>query len=122
MSSTTAARLLGRDYWLVVWTPHGSTTADDIAGHVDEHVTWLLGLEESGVLVMSGPLLEGPGARPGSGMTVLRAADAGTARALAEQDPFVRADLRSFELFRWRVNEGSIGITVSLGTGAFRWE
>lgn len=122
MSSTTAARLLGRDYWLVVWTPHGSTAADDIACHVDEHVTWLLGLEESGVLVMSGPLLEGPGARPGSGMTVLRAADAGTARALAEQDPFVRADLRSFELFRWRVNEGSIGITVSLGTGAFRWE
>lgn len=121
MSSPTSARLLGREYWLVVSKPHESTTEDGIGAVVEEHIAWLLGLEEAGVLVMSGPLVEGPGARAGSGMTVLRADDAAGARAIAEQDPFVRADLRSFDLFRWRVNEGSIGITVSLGTGSFQW-
>jgi uncharacterized protein len=122
VSSSTTAKLLGSDYWLVVSTPHESTTPDDIGAHLDEHVGWLLKLEESGALLMSGPLLDGPGVRAGSGMTVLRAADAAEARVLAEQDPFVRADLRSFDLFRWRVNEGSIGITASLGTGTFRWQ
>ena len=114
-------RLLGRDYWLAVWRPHDSTTAEDIAAVVDEHVEWLLGLESDGALLLSGPLLEGPGTRPGSGITVVRAADADEARRLAEQDPFVRAGLRTFDLFRWRINEGSVGVTLDLGSGSFRW-
>ena len=114
-------RLLGRDYWLVRSTPHEATTAEQIEGVADEHVEWLLGLESSGVVVLSGPLLEGPGTRPGSGITVLRAADADAARAIAAQDPFVTSGLRTFELFRWRVNEGSIAVTMELGSGTFRW-
>ncbi|MGI5132945.1 YciI family protein [Pseudonocardia sp. CA-107938] len=121
MSSSTTAKLLGCDYWLVVSTPHASTTAEDIGAHVDEHIGWLLSLEETGSLLMSGPLVDGPEVRAGCGMTVLRAVDAAEARALAEQDPFVRAGLRSFDLFLWRINEGSVGITASLGTGTFRW-
>jgi uncharacterized protein YciI len=116
-----AAGLLGRDYWLVHSAPHDTTTPEQIAAVVDEHVEWLLGLESAGVVVLSGPLLDGPGARPGSGMTVLRAADADAARAIADQDPFVTAGLRTFDLFRWRVNEGSIAVTVELGSGSFRW-
>lgn len=115
------ARLLGRDYWLVVSKPRESTTPEQVAAVVGEHVDWLLDLESTGVVVMSGPLFDGPGVGPGSGMTVLRAADAEQARAIADQDPFVRAGLRSFELFRWRVNEGSIAVTVELGSGTFRW-
>jgi len=116
-----APRLLGRDYWLVHSTPHEETTPEQIAAVVDEHIEWLLELESAGVVVLSGPLLDGPGARPGSGMTVLRAADADAARVIAEQDPFVKAGLRTFDLFRWRVNEGSIAVTVELGSGSFRW-
>jgi uncharacterized protein YciI len=116
-----SAELLGRDYWLVLSSPHDHTSADDIAAVVDQHLEWLLDLEEAGSVVLSGPLLEGPGARPGSGVTVLRAEDAGEATRLAASDPFVLAGLRRFEVFRWRVNEGSIGITVALGTGRFRW-
>ena len=39
---------------------------------------------------MSGPLLSGPGTGPGSGVTVLRAAGAADAEAIAAQRP-VRA-------------------------------
>jgi uncharacterized protein YciI len=89
--------------------------------HVDDHLRWLLELEVSGVLVMSGPLLEGPRVKPGSGITVLRADSEDQARTIASADPFVRQGLRTFEVFRWRVNEGSIRVELSLGTGTYQW-
>ena len=116
------ADLLGRDYWLVLSSGAPSTTADDIRAHLDAHLRWLLELERRGVLFLSGPLLDGPDARPGSGVSVFRVDTAEEATALAAQDPFVRHGLRSTAVYRWRVNEGSIGVTVSLGTGTYRWE
>ncbi|SPT59286.1 YciI family protein [Actinomadura madurae] len=114
-------RLLARDYWLVRSTPRPGTREADIAAHASDHVAWLLGLERDDVVLMSGPLLSGPGTGPGSGVTVLRAGDEETARRIAAEDPFVRAGLRTFEVYRWRVNEGSVGVRFSLGTGGYEW-
>lgn len=113
--------LLGRDYWLIRSTPVESTTASDVERHVEAHVAWLLELEAAGVVVLSGPLTSGPGVRPGSGVTVLRAESAERARAIAHADPFVVAGLRTVEVFGWRVNEGAIELRVSLGTGTYVW-
>lgn len=114
-------RLLGRDYWLVNWLPGEATTAADIETHLDDHLRWLLELEQTGVLVMSGPLVDGPRVAPGSGVTVLRSETEEDARDIAGADPFVREGLRTFELLRWRVNEGSITVQLSLGTGTYQW-
>ena len=116
------AGLLGRDYWLVLSAPRPSATSAEIARHVDAHVSWLLKLEAEGTVFLSGPLLSGPGTGPGSGVTVLRAATAADAAAIAATDPFVRADLRTFEVFGWRVNEGAVSVRMSLGTGSYTWE
>lgn len=78
-------------------------------------------LERDGALFLSGPLLSGPGAGPGSGVTVLRAADQDGAESIAARDPFVLAGLRTFTVHRWRLNEGSIGVRLSLGTGRYDW-
>jgi uncharacterized protein len=115
------ARLLGRDYWMVRSVPHPDTGADAIQACVEEHVAWMLELERLGLLLASGPLLSGPGTQPGSGMTILRAPDEAAARRIASDDPFVRNGLRSFELFQWRLNEGSIQVRVRLGTGTYDW-
>ena len=115
------SRLLARDYWLVLSTPASTTTQADIGELLQEHVQWLLSLEERQLLLMSGPLLSGPGTGPGSGVSVLRAADEAQAREIAEGDPFVRAGLRSFVVHRWRLNLGSVSVRVSLGTGRFEW-
>ena len=115
------ARLLGRDYWLVRAIPRPGTDQAAIEARVQEHVAWLLDLERRDVLLASGPLLSGPGTGPGSGVTILRAPDEETARKIADGDPFVRHGLRTFELYRWRLNEGSIGVRVSLGTGTYDW-
>lgn len=115
------SRLLACDYWLINWLPDGSTTGADIELHLESHLRWLLALERSGELVMSGPLVSGPRVAPGSGVTVLRAESEKQAAQLASADPFVRAGLRTFEVNRWRVNEGSIRVELSLGTGSYRW-
>jgi uncharacterized protein YciI len=113
--------LLGRDYWFILSTPVASTTATDVELHVGAHLAWLLELEATGEVFLSGPLTSGPGVRPGSGVTVLRASSAERARAIAEADPFVVAGLRTVEVFGWRVNEGAIEARVSLGTGTYAW-
>ncbi len=119
--SVDRTRLLGRDYWLVNWLPGGATTAADIQMYLNDHLIWLLELEQTGVLVMSGPLVNGPRVAPGSGITVLRSETEDEARDIAGADPFVRQGLRTFELLRWRVNEGLITVQLSLGTGTYRW-
>jgi hypothetical protein len=114
--------LLGRDYWLILSTPLPGTSQADIDARAGEHIDWLLGLERDGVLFLSGPLLSGPGTGPGSGVTVLRAADQDQAASIAANDPFVLAGLRTFAVHRWRLNEGSIGVRLSLGAATFDWQ
>jgi hypothetical protein len=64
----------------------------------------------------------GPGTSPGSGITVLRATDHAEAQSIAERDPFVLAGLRTFATYQWRLNEGSVGIQISLGQGTYHWQ
>jgi len=114
-------RLLGRDYWLVLSSPSPATTSAGIQTLVEEHVAWLLKLEAEGTVFLSGPLVSGPSTGPGSGVTVLRAASADHAAAIAATDPFVVHGLRTFQVFAWRVNEGAISIQLSLGSGGYTW-
>lgn len=115
-------RLLGRDYWLVLSTPYDGVTSEQVETLADEHVAWLLRMESEGVLLCSGPLLSGPGTGPGSGVTVFRADDEDAARDIASADPFVQGGLRGFTLHRWRLNEGSLQVRISLGTGSYEWK
>ena len=114
--------LLGRDYWLILSTPVAGTGQADIDACAPEHIAWLLGLERDGVLFLSGPLLSGPGTGPGSGVTVLRAADEDEAGSIAANDPFAVKGLRTFTVHRWRLNEGSVGVRLSLGTATYDWQ
>ncbi len=121
-SAHPAAGLLGHDYWLIMSRPAQGTSRDDIEAVIPHHLRWLLALEADGRVLVSGPLLDGPGVGPGSGVTVLRARDAREASQIAARDPFVIAGLRAFDVFRWRLNEGSISVTISLGTGHYAWD
>jgi uncharacterized protein YciI len=114
--------LLARDYWLILSTPLEGTSRAAIETHVGAHIAWLLSLERDGTLFLSGPLLSGPGTGPGSGVTVLRAASEQAAQLVAAADPFVQAGLRTFTVHQWRLNEGSVSVRLSLGTGAYDWQ
>jgi hypothetical protein len=124
VATTTPERsgLLGRDYWLILSTPVAGTGRADIDACAPEHIAWLLGLERDGVLFLSGPLLSGPGTGPGSGVTVLRATGENEAASIAANDPFAVKGLRTFAVHRWRLNEGSIGVRLSLGAATYDWQ
>jgi uncharacterized protein len=77
------------------------------------HLDYMIDLEKRGIIFASGPLA-GPERPPqGEGLTILRAASAAEARAVAEGDPFFRNGLRTFELKEWTVMEGMLSLRVN---------
>src|ERR1700683_3365221 len=101
-----------RKFYAVLSQP--SPTQEKLKPLLPAHLEYMIGLEKRGVLFASGPLSDGAGPPSGAGLTILRVASAGEARALAEADPFVRNGLRSFELKEWTIMEGSLGLRVNL--------
>jgi uncharacterized protein YciI len=81
--------------------------------HLAAHLEYMIGLEKRGLVFASGPLAEGEGPPSGHGLTVLRAKDAGEARAIAAGDPFVANGLRTFDLREWTVMEGTLSLRVN---------
>jgi hypothetical protein len=76
------------------------------------HLDYMIDLEKRGVVFASGPLADAERPPEGEGLTILRAASAAEARAIAEGDPFFKNGLRTFELKEWTVMEGMLGLRV----------
>jgi uncharacterized protein YciI len=98
---------------LYVVLSKGAATPEQIGAVLPDHLEYMIGLEKKGVLFASGPLTAGEGQPVGDGLTILRAANADEARAMAATDPFVVNKLRSFEVREWTVMEGSLGLKVN---------
>ncbi len=105
-------KMLRRKFFAVL--SHPSPAPDRLKALLPAHLEYMIGLEKSGVLFASGPLSDGGGPPSGAGLTVLRAANAGEARALADADPFVVNGLRTYELKEWTIMEGTLGLRVNL--------
>ena len=87
---------------------------DQLKPFLMAHLDYMIGLEKRGLVFASGPLSDGGAGPPsGHGLTVLRAASAEEARALAEADPFFVNGLRTFELKEWTVMEGTLSLRVN---------
>src|ERR1700758_396984 len=106
-------KMLRRKLYAVISQP--SSAPEKLKPLLPAHLEYMIGLEKRGLLFASGPLSDGGAGPPnGAGLTILRAANAQEARALAEADPFVTNGLRTFELKEWIVMEGSIGLKINL--------
>src|ERR1700692_3416296 len=105
-------KMLRKKLYVVLSKP--AVTPDKLQPFLSAHLEYMIGLEKRGAVFASGPLADGEGPPSGQGLTVLRAASAGEARALAERDPFVVNGLRSFELKEWTIMEGTLGLRVNL--------
>jgi len=105
-------KMLRRKFYAVLSQP--SETPEKLKALLPAHLEYMIGLEKRGVLFASGPLADGEGPPSGAGLTILRAASALEARALAEADPFVANGLRTFELKEWTIMEGTLGLRVNL--------
>jgi uncharacterized protein YciI len=112
---------LKKRLYIALWINDPTATRDEHLQVLPEHLEFLLGLEQQGVLFASGPLSVNEG-ETGifSGMTILRAESFEMAKAIVENEPFVVRGLRTYKLLAWELNEGSFSVTLSLGTGTFR--
>jgi uncharacterized protein len=106
------AKMLRRKLYAVISQP--SPAPQKLKPLLPAHLEYMIELEKRGLLFASGPLSDGAGPPNGAGLTILRAASAAKARALAEADPFVAHGLRTFELKEWTLMEGSLGLKVNL--------
>jgi uncharacterized protein YciI len=105
-------KMLRRKFYAVLSQP--SPAPEKLKPLLPAHLEYMIGLEKRGLVFASGPLSDGAGPPNGAGLTILRAANAQEARALAEADPFVTSGLRTFELKEWTILEGSLGLKVNL--------
>lgn len=112
--------MLKKRLYVVFWINDPTATREQHRVVLPEHLEFLLDLERRGLLFASGPFsaLEDHEQRF-HGMTILRAESASAAVAILEQEPFVRHKLRTYQLHAWDLNEGSLSIRLSLGTGTF---
>jgi uncharacterized protein YciI len=106
-------KMLRRKLYAVISQP--SPTPEKLMPLLPAHLEYMIALEKRGLVFASGPLSDGGAGPPnGAGLTILRAASAQEARALAEADPFVTHGLRTFALKEWTIMEGSLGLRVNL--------
>jgi uncharacterized protein YciI len=105
-------KMLRKKFYVLISKP--AVPPEQLKPFLLAHLEYMIGLEKRGVVFASGPLADGEGPPSGHGLTVLRAANAKEARAMAEGDPFFVNKLRSFELKEWTIMEGTLGLRVNL--------
>src|SRR5262245_8858844 len=103
-------KFLGREMYLVVARP---VRSPEIEKRLADHLTHQVDLERRGIMFAAGPLYSRGSNIPEAGMFVLRAASFEEADAIAKTDPLHQAGLRTYTIQKWRLNEGSITVTVN---------
>lgn len=93
---------------------------DVAAGALPDHLAYIRSLEESGALMMAGPLSDTDGRQVAGGLFVLKAASMAEARRLMDGDPMHALGHRRYELRRWLVNEGGFTVRFGFSTGPAR--
>lgn len=107
---------LALELFVVRSTP--AMTPETVKENLVGHLEYQRHLEESGQLVMAGPLSDESGEEmQGSGMIIYRAGSLDSAFELASNDPMHASGARSFTITRWLVNEGNLTLSVGLSTG-----
>ena len=102
--------LLGLKLWVIETRP---ADRDLIAATMDQHIRYQLKLERDGIMFAAGPIFAAEAERPdGHGLIVIRADGVEAARANSDADPMHATGARKYQLRQWRVNEGSIKVTI----------
>lgn len=87
-----------------------------MTAQLGDHLDHLAEYEDR--IFLSGPLV-GDGVTVDVGLTVLKTADEAEGRQIIDAEPLIKLGLRRYELHLWRVQEGSLTVTISgiNGTG-----
>jgi uncharacterized protein len=109
------AQTIRKHLWVAI--AHVHADADAIQPHVEDHLDYMAQLEAEGRLWASGPFVV-PGILVGDGLTILRADTEGDARALMDEEPLTKLNLRTYELHLWELREGRITVELNASTSS----
>lgn len=106
---------LAMEFFVVRSVPAGNMEL--VQANLPAHLAYQKDMEAAGSLVMAGPVSDASGdMMEAEGMIIYRAANLGSARAIADGDPMHSAGARTYDIRKWLVNEGSLSFTVSLSS------
>lgn len=101
------------------------TTADTTMAELREllphHLDHQIALEKAGVLLAAGPWVNDSG-RVTGGLIILRAQSAEATAELMELDPFVSSGTFTYEVRRWKLNEGRINVSIDFSDRTSRFD
>jgi uncharacterized protein YciI len=77
------------------------------------HMKHQVDLEKRGIMFGAGPLQDEDKEGPTRGMIVIRAKSFADARRIAATDPYIKSGARTYKLYRWNLNEGTMTFRVN---------
>jgi uncharacterized protein len=110
------APMIRRTLWVVLNTRNAPSS--EMEPYVVDHLRYMNGLEDQGLLWGSGPFVE-PGVLVGDGLTIFNVADEADVHRLMAEEPLVKRGLRSYTVRKWELREGNISIDLHLSRSKF---
>jgi uncharacterized protein len=114
--ATLLAPMVKKNLWVVLSTAKVSSA--EMEPHAAEHLRYMNGLEELGLLWGSGPLVL-PGVTVGDGLTIFNVASESDVHKLMDAEPLTRLGMRTYEVRRWELREGRITIDLLCSKSKF---
>ena len=104
------AKLPHKELYVCITEPvHSPAIREKLYDHLLEQIE----RERQGVMFGAGPLQDEDKSEPSRGMWIIRASSFAEARKIVDQDIFHRTGLRTYKLFKWTMNEGSMTFTIN---------
>lgn len=109
---------LAKQLYVVFTTP--TAGMGPVMDNLQPHLKYQEDLEKRGIMFAAGPhWTDDEKLWEGEGMVVIRAASLTAAKEIAAKDPMHMCGARTFRVWPWLVNEGTITVKLGFATGKF---
>jgi uncharacterized protein len=110
------APMIKKTLWVVLST--AQVPSGDMEPHAADHLRYMNGLEEQGVLWASGPFVA-PGVLVGDGLTLFNVEREADVQRLMDAEPLTKLGMRTYTVRRWELREGKIGVDLLCSVSRF---
>jgi uncharacterized protein YciI len=115
---TLHERMLKKQLWVII--SKRTAPPEEMRKHLKAHLEHQISLEKQGIMYGAGPATVPGENEPAFGLIIIRASDGDEARRIADRDPMHSSGARTYELYRWSMNEGRLSITLDFSDRSYR--
>jgi uncharacterized protein len=115
---TLHERMLKKQLWVII--SKRTAPPEEMRKHLKAHLEHQISLEKQGIMYGAGPATVPGENEPAFGLIIIRASDGDEARRIADRDPMHSSGVRTYDLYRWSMNEGRLSITLDFSDRSYR--